>query len=244
MRLEPLSVGTSIVPPRMASGMVTGHLHLQVRAAPLEQRRVRHPGDHVEVPGRAAATAGLALAGEPHAAALAHPGRHVDLVALDLAGLAGAVAGGAWVGDLGAGAAALRGTAGRSRTGPATRPRPRGPGSGCRPGAWCPAWRRSRGRWGRARTSGTLTGTCAPSIAWSKEMCTSVSRSRPRSGARRPRAAPAPRHRRRGRRGCRRSRRRSRRPRRGTRRGRSRLRRRCRRPSRTALRFSGSERIP
>ncbi len=30
--------------------------------------------------------------------------------------------------------------------------------------------------------SGTLTGTCAPAIAWSKEMCTSVSRSRPGSG--------------------------------------------------------------
>ncbi len=30
--------------------------------------------------------------------------------------------------------------------------------------------------------SATLTGTCAPSIACSKEMCTSVSRSRPRCG--------------------------------------------------------------
>src|SRR5207244_695210 len=38
----------------------------------------------------------------------------------------------------------------------------------------------------------TATGTCAPSIAWSNEMCTSVSRSRPRSGAFRTPVPPAP----------------------------------------------------
>src|SRR3954451_13626901 len=38
----------------------------------------------------------------------------------------------------------------------------------------------------------TATGTCAPSIAWSNEMCTSVSRSRPRSGPLRTPVPPGP----------------------------------------------------
>src|SRR3954452_24254980 len=47
---------------------------------------------------------------------------------------------------------------------------------------------------GQVADSVTATGTCAPSIAWSNEMCTSVSRSRPRSGTLRtpPPAGPPP----------------------------------------------------
>src|SRR5947209_6257039 len=59
------------------------HLDLDVVALALEGRRLGDVGDHVEVPGRSPARAGLALARQPHAAALAHPGRDVDPVALD-----------------------------------------------------------------------------------------------------------------------------------------------------------------
>ena len=61
-------------------------------------------GDHVEVPGVAAARTGLALAGEAHAAALLDPRRDVHAIALDLAGAAAALAGGTGVLDLRAGA--------------------------------------------------------------------------------------------------------------------------------------------
>ena len=62
----------------------------------------------VEVAGRAAARAGLALAGEPDPGAVLDPGGDVDLVALGLLGQAGAAAGRAGVLDDLAGAAALR----------------------------------------------------------------------------------------------------------------------------------------
>src|SRR4051812_35240637 len=45
---------------------------------------------------------------------------------------------------------------------------------------------------GHGADSVTATGTCAPSMAWSNEMCTSVSRSRPRSGALRTPGPPGP----------------------------------------------------
>ena len=81
-------------------------VHLEVVALALEDRALGDARDHVQVAGRAAAAAGLALAGQPHAAAVAHARRDVHLVALDLARLAAAVAGRARVLDLGAGAAA------------------------------------------------------------------------------------------------------------------------------------------
>src|SRR4051812_21239646 len=84
------------------------HVHLEVVALALEDRRVRHLRDHVEVAGRTALAAGLALRREPDAAAVLHARGDVRLVALHLARLAGPVAGGAGVLDLGPGAAALR----------------------------------------------------------------------------------------------------------------------------------------
>ena len=85
------------------------HRHLEVAAVePLEDRRGGDPGGHVEVAGRAAARAGLALAGEPDPRPVLDPGRDVDLVALGLLGQAGAAAGRAGVLDDLAGAAALR----------------------------------------------------------------------------------------------------------------------------------------
>src|SRR5918999_4507742 len=83
------------------------YLDLEVVALAGEDRRVGHVCDDVEVARGAAARPGLALAGEPDAAALAHPGWDVHAVALDLARAAGAVAGRAGILDLGAGAAAL-----------------------------------------------------------------------------------------------------------------------------------------
>ena len=83
------------------------HLHLEVVAAPLEDRGLRHAGDHVHVALRAAARSGLALALQPHPRPVAHPGRDVHRVLLHLTSLARAVTGGAGVLDLGAGSAAL-----------------------------------------------------------------------------------------------------------------------------------------
>src|SRR5439155_20287929 len=64
--------------------------------------------EHVEVARPSAAAAGLAPAGEPHAAAVLHPCRDVGPVALDLLRLPQAMAGRARLLDLRAGAAALR----------------------------------------------------------------------------------------------------------------------------------------
>ena len=183
------------------------HLHLEVVALALEDRRLAHARDHVEVAGRPAARPRLALAGEPHAAAVAHAGRDVHPVALDLARAAAAVAGRAGVLDLRAGAAALAARLRRSRTAPATPPRRRGPGSASRPSAMVPGFAPVPRQVGQGADSGTETGTCAPSMACSNETCTSVSRSRPRSGAARATAPAGRRRRRTGRRGCRRRRR-------------------------------------
>src|SRR5204863_7184318 len=71
-------------------------------------RRVGHARDHVEVAGRAASPARLALAGQANTAAVLHTGRDVDPVALDLLRLARPVAGRARLLDLRAGAAAPR----------------------------------------------------------------------------------------------------------------------------------------
>src|SRR5438477_4663200 len=64
--------------------------------------------DYVEVAGRTAAAPGLALAGQPDAARVLHGRGDVHPVALDLHGLAAALAGGARICDLRAGAAAER----------------------------------------------------------------------------------------------------------------------------------------
>src|SRR6185437_5315642 len=53
------------------------HLDLEVLAGRLEHRRVLHAGDHEQVARLTAAQPGLALAGQPDAAAVAHAGRDV-----------------------------------------------------------------------------------------------------------------------------------------------------------------------
>src|SRR5262249_37385892 len=85
-----------------------GHVHLEGVALAPEPRRFAHAGNYVHAAGRSPATAGLALAGEPHSAAVLHARRDVHPVALDLSGLAAALAGRAGIGDLRAGAAAQR----------------------------------------------------------------------------------------------------------------------------------------
>ena len=62
--LVPCSVGTSTSAPRERLGDRDRHLDLEVVALGLEHRRLLDVGDHVQVAGRAAAQAGLALAGE------------------------------------------------------------------------------------------------------------------------------------------------------------------------------------
>ena len=105
----PSRVGTSIVAAAQRLGDRDRHRHLEVAVVePLEDRGGGDPGGHVEVAGRAAARAGLALAGEADPGAVLDPGRDVDLVALGLLGQAGAAAGRAGVLDDLAGAAALR----------------------------------------------------------------------------------------------------------------------------------------
>src|SRR5215207_4807504 len=82
------------------------HLDLEVVALAPEDRRLLDAGDHVEVAGRTAAQAGLALAGQPDPRALLDAGGDVDLVLLELARAALALAGMAGVLDDGPGAAA------------------------------------------------------------------------------------------------------------------------------------------
>src|SRR3954451_19372368 len=74
----------------------------------LEHRRLRDVGDHVQIARRTAAQAGLALARELDARALAHPRGDVDPVALDLAQAAFTGAGRARLLDHGAGAVTAR----------------------------------------------------------------------------------------------------------------------------------------
>ena len=61
----PSSVGTSTVGAADRLGDRDRHLDLEVVALALEDRRVAHARDHVEVARRAAAQPGLALAGQP-----------------------------------------------------------------------------------------------------------------------------------------------------------------------------------
>src|SRR4051794_232200 len=82
------------------------HLDLDVVALALEHRAVLHAGDHEQVAGRPAVAAGLALAGEADARALADAGGDVHAVALRRAHGALAVAGRARVLDDGARAVA------------------------------------------------------------------------------------------------------------------------------------------
>ena len=83
-------------------------LDLEVLALALEDRGVGDVGDHEEVALRPAAAARLALAGQADAAALAHSRGDVDLVLLDRARGARALAGRARVVDDRAAALALR----------------------------------------------------------------------------------------------------------------------------------------
>src|SRR4051794_3695750 len=83
-------------------------LDLEVVALGLEDRRLAHVRDHVEVARRPAAQAGLALAGQPDARALLDAGRDVHPIALHLAQAALAAAGRAGLLDHRAGAAAAR----------------------------------------------------------------------------------------------------------------------------------------
>ena len=83
-------------------------VHLEVVSAAAEHGRVAHARDRVQIAWRAAAPARLALAGQAHPAAVADAGGDVDPVALHLASLPAALAGGARILDLGPRAAALR----------------------------------------------------------------------------------------------------------------------------------------
>ncbi len=155
--------------------------HLQVAAVePFEDRRGGDPRRHVEVARRAAARAGLALAGEPDPGPVLHPGRDADLVALGLPGQAGAAAGLAGLLDDLAGPAALRARL-ADREEPlalrvdaaafAARADDRAV-PGLAPLPW---------QVGQRSSFGTLTLICVPLIAWSNVRLISVSRSRPRN---------------------------------------------------------------
>src|SRR5919201_4664531 len=76
------------------------HLDLEVVPLALEHGRLADAGDDVEVAGLPAASPGLALAGQPHPAAVAHARRDVHPVALDLARASAAAAGRTGVLDL------------------------------------------------------------------------------------------------------------------------------------------------
>src|SRR5829696_6049836 len=84
------------------------HLHLEVVAPALEDRGLGDARDRVEVARGTAARPRLALAGQPHAAAVADARGDVHAIALDLARAPGALTGGTRVPDLRAGAAAER----------------------------------------------------------------------------------------------------------------------------------------
>ena len=88
------------------------HLDLEVVALALEDRRLGDVGDHEQVARRAAAQAGLALAGQPDPRAVLDARRDVDAVLLELAQPALAGAGRARLLDHGARAAAARARAG------------------------------------------------------------------------------------------------------------------------------------
>ena len=84
------------------------HAAVDVGAVALEQPVRRHRHEDVEVAGRAAAHAGLALAGEPDAGAVLDAGRNRHLQRLLALHAAGAAAGPAGIADHLAAAAAAR----------------------------------------------------------------------------------------------------------------------------------------
>ena len=189
--LGPCSVGTSTV--CAADGLEDRDrdLDLEVLALALEDGRLGHAGDRVEVAGRAAARPGLALARPDGRGCRRARRRGCSPGSASFARRPGAVARRARVLDLGAGAAALRARLG-DREQPLARRLDAAPLAAradlrCVPGRAPVPW-----QVGHGADSGTATGTCAPSIACSNEMCTSVSRSRPRSGRGAPPAPPAP----------------------------------------------------
>ena len=153
-RLEPFSVGTSMTAPWSASGIVSGTstsrlspLRLNTGDSVTRVITYRSPG------GSAPRRPGLALAGQPDAAAVAHAGGDVDPHPPHRALRARALAGRARIVDHGARAVAvgarLRHREDALALGLQTRGRCR-PG---RPAAWCRAWRPSRGRSGTAARS-------------------------------------------------------------------------------------------
>src|SRR5215472_1281746 len=75
------------------------HAAMQVGAIALEEAVAADREEDVEVAGRAAARAGLALAGEPDAGAVLDPGRDVDRERAVALHAAGARAGRAWIVD-------------------------------------------------------------------------------------------------------------------------------------------------
>ena len=120
--------GTSIAPPSAAVVKLTGHAREQGRALALEDRVPGEVDEDVEIARRAAAHAGLALAGEADAGALVDAGGDVDRERLALLDPALAAAGRAGIGDRLADAAAGAGRSARPRRSPGAR----GPGRGRR----------------------------------------------------------------------------------------------------------------
>ena len=167
------------------------HLDDEVVAAALEEVVGLDAHAHVEVAGRSAAHAGLALALDADLAAVLDARRDLDVVPAGLVLHAGAAAGRARVLDDRALPVAARARLATWRTDPGCAPPCRDPGTPGRPWAWCPAWRRCRGR---SRTCPACRRARARSrrvSASSNDTVTSACRSAPRSAAlRRPRPAP------------------------------------------------------
>src|SRR5581483_3373719 len=83
------------------------HLDLEAVADPLEDRRVGHPGDHIQIAWLASARSRLALARDSDAAAVAHPRGDVDPQPAHAPLGARTAARGARIVDYGAGAPAV-----------------------------------------------------------------------------------------------------------------------------------------
>ena len=147
------SVGTSTSAPRIASGIVSGTSTSTLSPLRLKTGLSAHARDDVEVAGRAAVAPGLALAGEPHARALAHAGGDVHAVLLDRAHRARALAGRARVLDDRPGAAAARARLGDREQALALGLDAAALAARADLRATCRAWRRCRGRWRSAARS-------------------------------------------------------------------------------------------
>ena len=189
---EPSSVGHLHLGAAQRLGDRQRHLDLEVLALALEHGRGSDVRDHVQVAGRPAVAARLALAGQADAAALAHAGGDVDAHFLTVR-----TAPAPWqVGQ------------GSSITVPEPPQREQGWEIENMPWPWLPRCRAPRSAdtpfgvvpglapvpWqvGQVSCVGTDSGICAPEIAWSKEIDTWASRSPPRCArARRSRATPA-----------------------------------------------------